>query len=134
MNLEELKQKIQQKLDILEKKSIFLTRYGNITGWGSIAKLKVEDYKLMELEEKFDLEAVQRGISLIPILYEKRKTFNFNHSSYGLKHHFEKSPGSQYISNGDFIMAMLICGFKAQFSYENKKRVNCFFDIKTIRE
>lgn len=42
----------------------------------------------------------------------KIKSFNFNHTSYGLKHLFEKEPFGFYITNGAFKKAMIEAGFK----------------------
>ena len=39
----------------------------------------------------------------------KRKSINYKHTSYGLKHIAEKKIG--YITNGVFIAAMVHCGF-----------------------
>jgi hypothetical protein len=39
-----------------------------------------------------------------------RQTFNPRHSSYGLKHMAEEDIG--YITNGQFIAAMMACGYR----------------------
>lgn len=41
------------------------------------------------------------------------KTINHRHSSYGLKHIYERVTG-EYTTNGQFITAMLLAGFTAQ--------------------
>lgn len=43
---------------------------------------------------------------------------NKRHSSYGLKHIYERFT-SEYCSNGQFITAALICGYRADFSHYN---------------
>ncbi|UTR05425.1 hypothetical protein MM326_15110 [Alkalihalobacillus sp. LMS6] len=45
---------------------------------------------------------------------EKIKSINEKHTSYSLKHFFEKSEDGFYISNGQFKGAMLECGFTHQ--------------------
>lgn len=42
---------------------------------------------------------------------EKRKTINKKHSSYELKHIFERSPDGFYLTNGAFKGAMLDAGY-----------------------
>ena len=42
-----------------------------------------------------------------------RQTVNRNHSSYGLKHYYEAAPGGEYVTNGQFIVALLLAGFTA---------------------
>ncbi|BFM38920.1 hypothetical protein [Synechocystis sp. LKSZ1] len=42
---------------------------------------------------------------------EKIKTFNRNHSSYGLKHWVEDTPPRCYIANGSFIVGAVLAGF-----------------------
>ncbi|WP_217983389.1 hypothetical protein [Staphylococcus nepalensis] len=70
----------------------------------------------------------------------KIKTFNTRHSSYGLKHVFERKyremlggafEGS-YITNGQFKGAMLKAGFKVK----DKSRLNWHFNVseKSIKE
>jgi hypothetical protein len=44
----------------------------------------------------------------------KIQSFNFRHSSYDLKHKFEKSENGFYMGNGAFKGAMLRCGFKVK--------------------
>ena len=40
-----------------------------------------------------------------------RKTINLRQTSYGMKHVVERETG-KYISNGDFICAAIMCGYK----------------------
>ena len=49
---------------------------------------------------------------------EPIRTINRRHSSYGLKHIFEADMG-EYCSNGQFIVAALICGYGADLSHYN---------------
>ena len=46
------------------------------------------------------------------------QTINRRHSSYGLKHIYERERG-EYCSNGQFIVAALIRGYSADFSHYN---------------
>jgi hypothetical protein len=50
--------------------------------------------------------------------------FNLRHTSYGLKHIFEKT-GGFYIGNGAFKGAMLKCGYKVK----DKSALNWSFNI-----
>lgn len=54
---------------------------------------------------------------------EMQKTTNLRMSSYGLKHVVEKEIG--YVSNGQFIVAALLCGYCI-----GKVDYNVFFNIK----
>ncbi len=52
-----------------------------------------------------------------------RKTANYNHTSYGLKHIFESATGL-YCTNGEFKGAMRECGYEAV----NEKELNwCYY-------
>ncbi len=55
--------------------------------------------------------------------FTKIKTANRNHSSYGLKHIAERHIGT-YVSNGEFIYAMHLEGYK--IFHEN---INCTFNL-----
>ncbi len=59
----------------------------------------------------------------------ERKTINCNRSSYGLKHDMESETGI-YVSNGSFIEAAMLLGYRMKPDYPN-----CFFNmsIKTKR-
>lgn len=57
--------------------------------------------------------------------FEPIRTFNLRHTSYGLKHIFERSPGGFYIGNGAFKGAMLKCGYKVR----DKADLNWHFNI-----
>lgn len=53
------------------------------------------------------------------------KTFNLKHTSYGLKHIFERTEQGFYITNDEFKDAMLKAGFKVK----DKSAVNWVFNI-----
>lgn len=55
----------------------------------------------------------------------KTKTIQKRHSSYGLKHIFEKSENGFYITNEEFKGAMITCNFNA-----DKNNINWFFNCK----
>lgn len=111
----------------LEKAKIHLSQYGNHIPTNTL--LDNDNYtQLKEKEQLFDIEKIQKAFSIIDqfILTKKR----YERSSYGMKHQIEKVlPGDiKYITNGDFIVAMLLKGYKAWFG-KNKKSmgVNCQF-------
>lgn len=52
------------------------------------------------------------------------KTFNLRHTSYGLKHVFERN-GGFYIGNGAFKGAMLKCGFRVK----DRSALNWVFNV-----
>lgn len=63
------------------------------------------------------LEEIKRAMDYLT-LCGYRKSINYNSSSYGLKHRVERyyrdsnCCGNNYVSNGAFIVAALLCGFK----------------------
>lgn len=85
-----------------------------------------EDFELLTSQEKEQLVNWIRT-NLVPT-----QTFNPKHTSYGLKHYFENSPGGFYISNGAFKGAMLACGFKVK----DTSQLNWIFNVseKSIKQ
>lgn len=73
------------------------------------------------------LPEVLRCVDYINKYIEPRKTINFNFSSYYLKHRVEEMPGSDYVCNGAFIIAAILCGYRTaptsngMNSYHNMK-------------
>ena len=80
-------------------------------------------------------ENIKRALNEIVFIIKERKTFNKKISSYGLKHVLEKyrkkiiGYGNYYISNGDFILAMEMMGYKINFI---KDSPNCFFNCSLL--
>lgn len=62
--------------------------------------------------------------------FDRRKTINFNCSSYGWKHKVEESVG-EYVSNGEFICAALYLGYK--MVRPDKHSPNAHFNIRSIK-
>ncbi|MBV1727136.1 MAG: hypothetical protein KUA32_03915 [Candidatus Desulforudis sp.] len=81
-------------------------------------------YNLNDDEQKELLRWIRENL-------KKTKTFNTWDSSYGLKHLFEMSANSFYVTNGTFKGAMLEAGFKVKDPY----RINWHFNIskKSVR-
>lgn len=61
--------------------------------------------------------------AVIRTYLRKTDSTNYDNSSYGLKHIFEKHVGF-YVSNGELIYAMHLEGFKIE-----KENINCFFNV-----
>ena len=55
-----------------------------------------------------------------------RVRFNQRQSSYGLKHKAERKLG-RYVSNGELIAVMILCGY----SYKIVDGLNCIFNMDT---
>ena len=77
----------------------------------------------------------------IPILFEEAKNFSYKETSYGLKHHASRMIGqflnpemsNTYITNGGFIVVMLLNGFefkKTKTSDDLYSNPNCNFKFK----
>ena len=61
---------------------------------------------------------------------DRRKTINTASSSYGLKHVVERVMG-QYVTNGEFICAALVLGYKIRKIKDNP---NAYFNIRKLKE
>ena len=72
-----------------------------------------------------DITRVKIAESFIKQYFRKTKTIRDDYSSYGLKHIVERNQ-RLYISNEDFIEAMLNCSYKAK-PIPNSK--NYYFNI-----
>lgn len=66
---------------------------------------------------------IERLVEWIDGNLTPQRTINRRHSSYGLKHIAERETG--YISNGQFIVAALLCGYRM----ESKPHYNPSFNI-----
>jgi len=111
----------------LAKRKIYLSKYGNHNSFGTLSFV-VNYAQLKETEQLFDIERIQKAFSIIDQFIVTKKRYERN--SYGLKHQIEKDlPGDiKYITNGDFIVAMLLKGYKARFGKSKKSlNVNCEF-------
>ncbi|MBB5413762.1 hypothetical protein HDG34_007743 [Paraburkholderia sp. HC6.4b] len=79
----------------------------------------------------FDYEQVQMVIRFLLTFCERRKTFNEKANSYRLKHCVENWADEMgmpmWISNGAFILAALICGYRDQHCGIGSP--NCTFDM-----
>tara|TARA_R110000796_G_scaffold252631_1_gene389289 strand:- start:190871 stop:191227 length:357 start_codon:yes stop_codon:yes gene_type:complete len=85
------------------------------------------------LSEKIVIQDIVYLVVFIERFFEKRKTFNRNISSYGLKHAIERCLNNEvHISNGELIAAMLLCGF--DYKQFHQKGLNCYFNLNRIDE
>jgi hypothetical protein len=82
--------------------------------------------------EEFDLERINRAVQEIPLYFEPRRTMNKSSTSYGMKHVLQYGgrafslDSDTYMTNGDFIVAMLLCGYRCSFG----RSINCHFNVK----
>ncbi len=79
--------------------------------------------------EPIEVDQLQHITKYINTYFEPSKSIYRKRSSYGLKHLVERNIGI-YISNGEFIAAMLLCGYQ---SYK-ETTWNCYFKIKNRKE
>jgi hypothetical protein len=117
---------IPMVLEKLEKNNIYLNNTGIVS---------YDEYEKNNNELKSYYDEITNIIKYIPELFIKRKTINSSHSSYGLKHILEdyvmkKYNKYGYCSNGVFIIAMFICGFKIK---PIKNSYNVCFDVKLLK-
>ena len=85
-------------------------------------KNKPGDIDLNSPEDFYNLNSEERDILTNWIRANLRpiKSVNKKHTSYGLKHYFERDKENKgfYITNGQFKGAMLECGFKPYQEWE----------------
>jgi hypothetical protein len=119
VNIEEIKQVLRSM-----PKDVILSPYGNELGQGSISRISKDLYQDVDkMAELFDLERITKAVKQISYLFKPARTYS-KWTSYGGKHDLERDEKcGEYIKNGDFIIAMILCGYEYKFS----KRVNCTF-------
>ena len=97
----------------LRERGIILSPFGREVDPDRIVKLAPDSGTRVE---KFDTQRIRKAIAQIRYLFKPARTWSLG--SYGSKHDLEnwpeRNPGD-YITNGDFIIAMLLCGYKARF-------------------
>lgn len=104
---------------------VLLTQYGNELGNGSlIRKTNVDKADIEANAQLFDLKRIQKSVLEIPNIFSRSRT-RHKFSSYALKHVLEEQTG-EYITNGDFIVAMILSGFAFKFG----NSVNPVFNVK----
>ena len=84
-----------------------------------------KDSKEVKIEELDDV------IDFINTHFRRIKNINTKHSSYGLKHIVERLM-DRYISNGELITAMIICGYK--YRRYGSQGLNCHFNVGNVNE
>ncbi len=113
-----------------EKKGVCLSSYGNHNAPRSV--LSVEEYHKSKTH-LFNVKDVQRIFHYAETVFIPSEHY---HNSYDLKHRLEVHPvytkgkDKRYVTNGDTIAALLLKGFRAQYVYKNKRRVNLCFKVK----
>lgn len=118
-----LKSEIEAVLRSLPQ-NVYLTPYGNILGRGTLVKKQPfpqEDY--VSRAKEFDLGRIEAAVAQIPSIFKKTKTYG-PASSYALKHTLERKTGD-YVTNGDFIVAMALSGYKMKFGQEVNALIKC---------
>ena len=107
-------------LPFLEGHNINLSAYGNHRGQGTLVNL--DEYEVRKNERTgFNIETIIQVVPLLPSSLPKKVLKD--RSSYGLKRDIVEVGLKRYITNGDFILAMLLCGYGVIF----EGSVNCSF-------
>jgi hypothetical protein len=90
-------------------------------------------YATKNSDNQFTFQSVKRivsAIKVIPILFKRLKTYSKNCiGSYGGKHIVERYQ-KEYISNGEFIVAMILSDFKPK---NNNNSINCYFTARELK-
>lgn len=71
------------------------------------------------------MERIHLACELINEVLKPQSRPNKNATSYGLKHMVERIQ-KKYISNGNFILAMILCGYRV---YPKKEGPNVYFNV-----
>jgi len=81
--------------------------------------------------EKFHEEAIEKMRAWIREWFQPRKTMNNRFSSYALKHWIQNDK-DVYLTNGEFIFAMIMEGYQYKISHASSgPHHNCFFNVDT---
>ena len=72
--------------------------------------------------DELSIERQEHVLNWIAANLIQIKSFNYLHSSYGLKHMYQSvfSPEDRYLTNGEFRGAMLKAGFKKSVAADGK--------------
>lgn len=120
---------LQQQIEGILEQHRLLSDYG----YGSYPNSKgMQEHQALRaaLLTPDSVEAIAKLCGWIRTNLRERLNVNNRHSSYELKHIAEKDVG--YVSNGQFIVAALLCGYKMG----KRPRINPSFNIeeRSIKE
>ena len=110
-----LKDQIDQCLDKLKAKGLYLTDMG------------LTESETRELADSCDEQSFRDLVERIEQLWQTRSSFNEYSTSYGMKHIYS-AVFEQYVTNGKFILAMLLNGFRLK--RDGQRSPNVFFNYK----
>jgi len=79
-------------------------------------------------EDQIDIAELDHIIKYIERWFDKTKTINKKRSSYGIKHTVERNIDN-YVSNGELIASMILCGYKYK-----QDGINCYFNVSIIEK
>ncbi len=137
-------EEIEKVIARLEREGILLSQYGNHAARGSILgkeayyKSKKENALFGSLEA---IDRIRRNIESDFVVATEWTT----ETSYGLKHHVEEwretndhdEVRGDYLTNGDFILAMILKRYEYKFrdrvnaKVNSPSHVNCVFKCRT---
>lgn len=116
-----MQQQINEIKSYWEKKGVVLTPSGNFAA----------------NHDNFNVEKIAFLVEILPLILEKTKHFpRYAPSSYGLKHDISDILRTKfhitanYMTNGDFIMALLLLGFEVNFGPKHDNNINCKIKCK----
>jgi hypothetical protein len=133
-----MEQRIKQQLQTLRAASLPVFINGN----GFVSEDEYRGNK--DDDDEFittQMEHVKKAYNIIPLIFEKTNRYTYKWSSHGVKHyctenfpHILPDVKNPYISNGAFIVAMLLHGYKwKQVKNEGSNNRNCFFKFKSLK-
>lgn len=109
---------------------VLLSPYGNEMSPQSLVSPTLGREDVDQLAELFDLKRINEAITEIPKCFVQQRAMS-RVSSYALKHHLEHATDS-YISNGDFIVAMVLSGYKCTWPKTRGIAVNPILNAKMV--
>jgi hypothetical protein len=132
-----IQERINELMNETDKQGLSICRNGNDTQY-------MKDYP--DTCRAFNINRIERALNEIPQMITKSATYRKSAStSYGLKHRLSdfckeklyketNSKEDPYISNGDFIVALMLLNYEIKFpKCDNGKRfINCNIKYKLL--
>lgn len=129
----------------LERQNIYLSEYGNHAGRGAILKRDIYEKSKNNNTLFASLEVIDRIRKNIRHAFTMHSKWAVE-SSYGLKHYLEEwrkennhdTADGDYLTNGDFILAMILEGYEYKFrdranaKLNTPSYVNCEFKCRAL--
>jgi len=109
-----------------ERKKVMLSYFGNHNAGGLMGVKEYDELKDNENLFQGEIQRIQKIFTFLSQHCHGKSLYNKDIDSYGLKGIVERR--TEYITNGEFIVAMLLHGYSARFGMRSDKMcVNAHF-------